>query len=150
MHRTIATRWYALALLLLVFANACFYSALFAGTSPTATALAVGQGSATLVRAGGATILVDTGADASILRALGEILPPWQRRLDAVILTNSTKAATGGLPALRLRYAITQEITLTRSSRLTLDANTSLDIVITKNAPTGIYFTTMESTTRLR
>ena len=81
----------------------------------TVTVLEVGpvdkQGHATLVRSpNGKTVLIDTGPDASILRALGSALPLWQRRIDAVVLTSSAARSAGGLPAVQSRYRISKII----------------------------------------
>ncbi len=63
----------------------------------TVNILDVGKGNAILVHTpSNKTILIDTGADASILRALGENLPMWQRNIDVVILTSSAARAPGG------------------------------------------------------
>ncbi len=55
---------------------------------------------------GGNTVLINAGPDASVLRTLGEQLPPWKRRLEAVVLTEPTSLAAGGLPQVFERYAI--------------------------------------------
>ena len=66
-----------------------------------------GGGSAVLVQSpGGHTILIDTGPDASILRALGTALPVWQRNIDTVILTSTKSSLVGGLPEVQSRYRI--------------------------------------------
>ncbi|WP_022927786.1 ComEC/Rec2 family competence protein [Patulibacter americanus] len=68
--------------------------------------LAVGQGSATLLRQGGRTILVDAGpADGRILDRLAE---HGVRRLDALVLSHAAADHTGGAPAVaaRLRPAL--------------------------------------------
>jgi competence protein ComEC len=68
--------------------------------------LAVGQGSATLLRQGGRTILVDAGpADGRIVDRLAE---HGVRRLDALVLSHAAADHTGGAPAVaaRLRPAV--------------------------------------------
>ena len=56
----------------------------------------------------GKTILVDTGPDAGILRALGLALPMWQRSIDAVILTGTKTSFVGGLPEVQDRYRVSK------------------------------------------
>lgn len=66
-----------------------------------------GKGNAVLVRApSGAALLVDAGPDAGVLRALGLALPPWQRRIDAVILTGTKVSSVGGLSDVGKRYRV--------------------------------------------
>ncbi len=72
------------------------------------TVLDVGNGAAVLVnppRAG--PLLVDGGADGTALvTALGRVLSPLQRHLDAVVLTSTDRAAASALPALLGRYDV--------------------------------------------
>lgn len=70
--------------------------------------LDVGQGDAILVVSPeGRRMLVDGGPSPSaLLDALGRRLPPWDRRLDLVVLTHPDADHVGGLPALLERYAI--------------------------------------------
>src|SRR3989344_5456465 len=98
----------------LTLANAYLYHALFAPHVVIVESLSVGKGSALLVRMpGGGAVLVGAGADASIVRALGQALPPWQRRLDALVLPASTLDASGGAPFVIESYRVG---TLLRSS----------------------------------
>lgn len=91
----------------LVAANVSLYRAMFAPRVLEVSVLNVGKGSATLVRTpGGMTVLVNTGPDASILRALGTALSPWQRRIDAVVLTGTKASLVGGLPEVESRYRV--------------------------------------------
>ncbi|MSW53310.1 MAG: MBL fold metallo-hydrolase, partial [Actinobacteria bacterium] len=63
--------------------------------------LDVGQGSATLLREGGATILVDAGpADGRVLDRLAE---QGVTRLDALVLSHAAADHTGGAPAVASR-----------------------------------------------
>jgi len=93
---------------ILLVANFLIYRATLASRVLTVSVLEVGEkGNATLVRTpSGASILVDTGSDASILRALGTALPPWQRKIDVVVLTSAKASATGGLPDVMNHYHI--------------------------------------------
>ena len=105
MPRSLPTSLYALLLIVLVEANFFLYSTLFAPKELSVAVLDVGKGSAVLLRTpSGATLLIDAGPDASILRALGEALPMWERRIDAVALTAAAGAAAGGLPEVASRY----------------------------------------------
>ena len=69
------------------------------------TVLDVGQGSAILVRDGGAAVLVDTGpSDGAVLTALPRALEG--RSLDAVLLTHGDSDHAGGLAELERRLRI--------------------------------------------
>jgi beta-lactamase superfamily II metal-dependent hydrolase len=69
--------------------------------------LPVEKGEAALIESpSGRRVLIGTGADASILRALGETLPYWERRLDALILPAMTAPAAGAAPLVFERYRI--------------------------------------------
>lgn len=88
--------------------NMSVYRAALAPHALEVSVLDVGEkGSAALVRTpGNMTVLVNAGSDVSILRALGRALPLWQRRIDAVVLTGTKAALTGGLPDVERRYSI--------------------------------------------
>lgn len=116
--------WAIILFLVLLVANVSIYRAIFAPRVLAVSVLDVGEaktagggspdptnagsrGDAILVHAPNSrTLLIDTGPDASILRALGTALPMWQRRIDAVILTSANTGATGGLPEVTSRYRI--------------------------------------------
>jgi competence protein ComEC len=72
------------------------------------TVLDVGQGDAILVEGDrGGRLLVDGGPDgATLLAALDARIPPWDRRIDVVVLTHPHEDHVGGLPALLGRYRI--------------------------------------------
>jgi beta-lactamase superfamily II metal-dependent hydrolase len=107
MLRELPMSFYVAFLLMLVAANIFFYRALFAPHVLTVSVLDVGKGSAALVKSpAGKSLLIDAGPDASILRALGDTLPMWQRGIDAVILTGTKSAFVGGLPEVESRYRI--------------------------------------------
>ena len=98
----------------LTLANAYLYHAVFAPHVVIVESLSVGKGSALLVRIPrGGAVVVGAGADARIVRALGQALPPWQRHLDALILPAPTLNASGGAPFVLERYRVG---TLLRSS----------------------------------
>ena len=89
----------------LLLANLFIYKEIFAPHLVQIFVLDVGKGSATLIRTPNRkTVLLETGSDVSILRALGTALPPWQRRIDAIILIGSATSVTGGLSELTNHY----------------------------------------------
>ncbi|MBI2025162.1 hypothetical protein HYT04_00020 [Candidatus Kaiserbacteria bacterium] len=111
MANELPKKFYALILVILLAANVSVYRAILAPSVLTVTVLEVGKGDAVLVQAPThKTILIDTGPDASILRALGMTLPVWQREIDTVILTSSAARGAGGLPAAQSRYRISKII----------------------------------------
>jgi competence protein ComEC len=71
--------------------------------------LAVGEGDATLVRAGNRTILIDGGpSPQALLRELGYQLPFWDHHLDLVILTHPHSDHLTGLLEVLQRYRVNQ------------------------------------------
>jgi competence protein ComEC len=72
------------------------------------TVLDVGQGDSILVEGGrGGRLLVDGGPDPDrLLIELDRRLPPWDRRLDAVILTHPHEDHVAGLALLLSRYRV--------------------------------------------
>ena len=72
------------------------------------TVLDVGQGDAILVEGGrGGRMLVDGGPDPDrLLIELDERLPPWDRRIDVVVLTHPHEDHVAGLALLLERYRI--------------------------------------------
>jgi beta-lactamase superfamily II metal-dependent hydrolase len=97
--------------------------------------LDVGKGGAVLVQTPrGATILIDTGPNASILRVLGAALPPWKRQIDTIILTGTKTTFVGGLPDIEQRYHVRERIYIGNSAtpygtELTLDKNVLVTII---------------------
>ena len=71
-------------------------------------ALDVGQGDALLVvTPNGRRMLVDGGPSPSaVLSGLGRRFPPWDRRLDVVVLTHPDADHVAGLPSVLDRYAV--------------------------------------------
>ncbi len=74
--------------------------------SPTASVLAVGDGEAVLVSGPEGALLVGAGPSPAKLSAeLGERLPPWQRRLQAVVIDGAALGQVGGLAGSRVEAA---------------------------------------------
>ena len=91
----------------LIWANITIYRTALAPQALEVTVLEVGEGRAVLVQTPHKeTILLDTGPDASVLRALGAALPMWQRKIDVVILTGTKGSFVGGLPEVESRYHV--------------------------------------------
>jgi len=72
------------------------------------TVLDVGQGDAILVEGGrGGRLLIDGGPDPGrLLIALDERLPPWDRRIDALVLSHPHEDHVAGLALLLQRYHV--------------------------------------------
>ncbi len=69
----------------------------------------VGQGDATLlISPKGERLLIDGGPDQSVLSKLGTILPPWDRRIDAVLLTHPDADHMLGLISVLEFYDVQQ------------------------------------------
>ena len=75
---------------------------------PTVTVLDVGQGDAILIEGGGGgRLLVDGGPDPDrLLVTLDARLPPWDRRIDAIVLTHPHEDHVAGLVLLLARYTV--------------------------------------------
>jgi len=97
------------------------------------TLLSVGKGDAVLIESSSHTrILIDAGPDRSILRALGQTLPPWARSLDAFIETARVSGATGGEADVLSRYTVGQVLTqhdLHRGQRLDFGGGVYADVL---------------------
>ena len=78
------------------------------GRATRITVLDVGQGDAILLESRtGAGMLVDGGPDPNrVLVALDERIPPWDRRLDVVVLTHPHEDHVAGLARILERYAV--------------------------------------------
>src|SRR3954454_13299151 len=76
--------------------------------TPTISVLDVGQGDAILVEGSrGGRLLIDGGPDPDrLLVALGARIPPWDRRIDAVILSHPHEDHVAGLALLLERYHV--------------------------------------------
>ena len=75
--------------------------AIWAGSPPQASVLAVGNGQAVLFRGPSGAILIDAGPSPARLKdELGQILPPWQSRLKVLAITAPGLGHVGGLAGL--------------------------------------------------
>lgn len=71
----------------------------------------IGQGDATLIiTPDGHQILIDGGPDRAVLAKLGEVMPPWDRTLDAVVATHPDADHIGGLAAVLERYEVSRVV----------------------------------------
>ncbi len=75
---------------------------------PRITVLDVGQGDAILVEGGqGGRLLIDGGPDPDrLLIELDRLIPPWDRRIDAVVLSHPHEDHVAGLALLLDRYRV--------------------------------------------
>ncbi len=72
----------------------------WANAPPQASVLNVGDGQAVLLRGPQGAILIDGGpSQAKLAAELGTLLPPWQRKLDALVITAPGLGHVGGLAA---------------------------------------------------
>jgi competence protein ComEC len=75
--------------------------AMWANVPPQVSVLAVGDGQAVLLRGPQGAILIDGGPTPQRLKdELGAHLPPWQAKLDAVVITAPTLGHVGGFAGL--------------------------------------------------
>jgi hypothetical protein len=69
----------------------------WANAPPQVSVLAVGEGQAVLLRGPQGAILIDSGPSPQKLKdELGAQLPPWQQKLDAIVITAPTIGHIGG------------------------------------------------------
>lgn len=67
----------------------------------------VGQADAIFIETpDGKQILVDAGAGEAILTKLGQVMAPWDRTIDAVVITHPHADHEGGLPEVLSRYNV--------------------------------------------
>jgi beta-lactamase superfamily II metal-dependent hydrolase len=129
------TSFYLLLFCGLIVANIYLYEKIFASPVLEVSVRTAGKGSVTIVRTPHhQTLLIDTGSDASILRALGEVLPPWQRNIDTVVLTGDKTSFTGGLSTIKSRYRIPDPLVIggvaaSYGSQLTFDTTTLITVI---------------------
>lgn len=69
--------------------------------------LNVGQGSAVFISApSGRQVLIGGGPDASVLRRLGSVMPPWDRSINVVVAPDADAGALSGLVDVLGRYTV--------------------------------------------
>lgn len=100
-------------LLLLVVANIIVW--FFVATSPTdATVIIacdVGQGDAILIQHRETQILIDGGPNSSVLTCLGKYMPPWDRKVELVVLTHAQADHLTGLIDVFRQYSVANFLT---------------------------------------
>lgn len=168
MWRELPRSFYTVLFFILIAGNIGVYQAILAPPALEMTILEVGKGNAVLVHTpDGKTILVDTGPDAGILRALGLALPMWQRSIDAVILTGTKTSFVGGLPEVQDRYRVSKIMRIGNTTtpygtsfmfdnaRIKIIAPATLSIFygattfnISSSTPAGIYISNGQTFTR--
>lgn len=73
--------------------------------------LNIGQGDAILIEAPtGERVLVDGGPDDSVLVEIGRVMPFFERRIDAIVLTHPHADHVNGLVAVLRRYDVRQVV----------------------------------------
>jgi len=73
----------------------------WANQPPQASVLAVGSGQAVLLHGPRGSVLIDGGpSPAALGDGLGQLLPPWERRLEAIAITAPTQGHVGGFAGL--------------------------------------------------
>ena len=105
------TRPAAVAVALVAASAATLTTAVASASSPRGwgvTVLDVGNGVAALIHApDGGTALVDGGSDGTaLLTALGRVLSPLDRHVDAVVLTATDRASASAIPSLIGHYDV--------------------------------------------
>ena len=92
---------------------------MWANAPPQVIVMAIGDGQAVLVRGAHGSILIDAGpSPARIKDELGAQLPPWQTRLDALVITAPTLAHVGGFSGFDrpARSVLVPDVQLTGSA----------------------------------
>ena len=93
--------------IVLIVANIFIYKTIVAPNVLKVSVLEAGKGSAVFIQTQNRkTLLIDTGSDASILRALGTSLSEWKRNIYAVALTSDKTISTGGLSEVTSHYKV--------------------------------------------
>ena len=161
--------WRELALLTLVLLVALVWWQVFnvRQTLLKVAFLDIGQGDSIYIEApNGNQVLIDGGPGRQVLRALGSVMPWYDRSLDVVIATHPDADHIGGLPSVLERYQVAavmdngqpsntgtyrawqaavaaevkdgaQYLRARRGERFNLGAGISLDILYPYDTPTG-------------
>lgn len=96
--------------------------------------LDVGQGDAILIRQGSANFIIDGGPDQTILRRLGETIPPWEKRIDVIFLTHPDLDHLWGLIEVVKKYEVGQ-VVMPNLKKDGKDYKMFLDEISNKNIP---------------
>ena len=99
----------------------------------------VGQGDAILIHQGFTQVLIDSSQDDRVLGCLDRFLPPWDRDLDAVIITHFDHDHVGGLVSILAVYRIKLLLTLEPSTDF-LSKNQPLVTAITTGLNEGMQW----------
>ena len=102
-------RWSLALALVLLFANVFVWQTIYgAGRGVLTVAfLDVGQGDAIYIESpNGNQVLIDAGPGRPVLRALGEVMPFYDRSIDLVIATHPDADHIGGFPEVLERFAV--------------------------------------------
>ncbi|MFA6422705.1 MAG: MBL fold metallo-hydrolase [Candidatus Buchananbacteria bacterium] len=95
----------------------------------------VGQGDSSLIfTPAGKKILVDGGPDNAIVQKLGEVLPFYDKKIDAIILSHPHADHVGGLPEVLKRYEV-GKIYMTGVLHTAPDYLEFLNLIKEKNIP---------------
>lgn len=97
------------SILTLFLANIIIFYSLYYITDSRLTVafLDVGQGDATFIKApGGVQMLVDGGANASVLRELGQVMPFYDRSINVILATHADQDHIGGLVEVLKRFKV--------------------------------------------
>lgn len=97
--------------------------------------LDVGQGDAALIAKQDNQILIDGGPDKAVLTGLGEAMPPFDKEIEAIIVTHPHADHISGLNYVLDRYAI-KNIYLTGQEYETPEYESLLDKIRTYGIPT--------------
>ena len=104
-------RWFGLGLMAAVMVFSLFLQGTQAewfSSDLKVWVLDVGQGDAIFIQTPeGEQILVDSGNPGTVLAKLGQVMPPWDRTIDKVIVTHPHADHEGGLPEILRRYQVT-------------------------------------------
>ena len=123
-------------------AASAYAAAVTTGTSLRITVLDVGNGVAVLIRPpAGGSILVDGGSDGAALQsALGRVLSPLDRHLDAIVLTATDRASAAAIPSLIGHYdvssmVVSQPVPPALQAAMASLAGTGTRVVVVGTAP---------------